>query len=235
MKLPPRHLADRPDQPRLHAIEGSAALASPAPPSAHQPPPQPANPTSLPALLAVPEPAQPARLGVAIKQPPPVRLSTTLGFRRVSVAVRHSILPAADGEAAPARLAAWCTRRAPHQGDRRGRLGSRRAGRPAPVLPSLPYPVKTLSYPDINLASGDASHRRLGESRRESAGESSVPELLTQQQLANELEVSVRTLERWRREGTGPSWVRVGRSPRYRRQDIDRWLEATRRERPQRE
>jgi excisionase family DNA binding protein len=54
-------------------------------------------------------------------------------------------------------------------------------------------------------------------------------ELLTQQQLADELQVSMRTLERWRQEGTGPSFVRVGRSPRYRRSDINAWLEVTRR------
>jgi excisionase family DNA binding protein len=54
-------------------------------------------------------------------------------------------------------------------------------------------------------------------------------ELLTQQQLADELQVSVRTLERWRQEGTGPAFIRVGRSPRYRRSDIDAWLEQQRR------
>jgi excisionase family DNA binding protein len=54
-------------------------------------------------------------------------------------------------------------------------------------------------------------------------------ELLTQQQLADELQVSVRTLERWRQEGTGPAFVRVGRSPRYRRSDIDAWLDRQRR------
>jgi excisionase family DNA binding protein len=54
-------------------------------------------------------------------------------------------------------------------------------------------------------------------------------ELLTQQQLADELQVSVRTLERWRQEGTGPAFIRVGRSPRYRRSDIDAWLERQRR------
>jgi excisionase family DNA binding protein len=53
--------------------------------------------------------------------------------------------------------------------------------------------------------------------------------LLTQQQLADELEVSLRTLERWRQEGTGPTFIRVGRSPRYRRADIDAWLERQRR------
>jgi excisionase family DNA binding protein len=49
--------------------------------------------------------------------------------------------------------------------------------------------------------------------------------LLTQHQLSSELEVSLRTLERWRQQGTGPAFIRVGRSPRYRRADIDAWLE----------
>jgi excisionase family DNA binding protein len=53
--------------------------------------------------------------------------------------------------------------------------------------------------------------------------------LLTQQQLADELQVSVRTLERWRQEGIGPTFIQVGRSPRYRRSDVDAWLEQQRR------
>jgi excisionase family DNA binding protein len=57
-----------------------------------------------------------------------------------------------------------------------------------------------------------------------------MPEaLLTQQQLAEELQITVRTLERWRQEGTGPAFIWVGRSPRYRRSDIDAWLEQQRR------
>ena len=55
--------------------------------------------------------------------------------------------------------------------------------------------------------------------------------LLTQQQLADELEVSLRTLERGRQQGTGAAFIRVGRSPRYRRADIDAWLEQQRRTR----
>jgi hypothetical protein len=128
-----RHLADRPDQAWLHAIEGSAALARPAPPSARQPSPQPANPANLPALLAVPEPAQPARLGVAIKEPPPVRLITSLGFRRVSVAVRHSILPAADGRRRPP---AW----------RLGASGGRRIRRPTATRGSSSVGRPPMSY-----------------------------------------------------------------------------------------
>jgi excisionase family DNA binding protein len=53
--------------------------------------------------------------------------------------------------------------------------------------------------------------------------------LLTQHQLAEELQVSVRTLERWRQEGTGPAYIQVGRAPRYRRADVDAWLEQRRR------
>jgi excisionase family DNA binding protein len=54
-------------------------------------------------------------------------------------------------------------------------------------------------------------------------------ELLTHLQLAHELQVSLRTLERWRQEGTGPAFIRIGRFPRYRRSDIDAWLERQRR------
>jgi hypothetical protein len=71
-----------------------------APQKTPQPPLQPATPSGLPALLAIREPAQPARFGVAVKQPPVVRLSI-IGFGRVRLAVRHSILPAADGRRRP--------------------------------------------------------------------------------------------------------------------------------------
>jgi hypothetical protein len=47
----------------------------------------------LPVLLAVLEPAQPTGLGVAVKQPPPVRLPSAFGLLRVGVAVRHGNLP----------------------------------------------------------------------------------------------------------------------------------------------
>jgi hypothetical protein len=118
----------------------SAVPARPDPHAPHEPSPQPANRAGLPALLAVPEPAQPARLGVAIKQPPPVRLITTLGWRRVSVAVRHSILPAADGRRRPPawRLGAPGGRRI-RATDRHQGIEQRRA--PANVLPPPSWPV----------------------------------------------------------------------------------------------
>jgi excisionase family DNA binding protein len=52
-------------------------------------------------------------------------------------------------------------------------------------------------------------------------------EMLTAAELAAELKVSRRTLARWRSEGSGPPFVRVGRSPRYRWADVQAWLRAS--------
>ena len=48
--------------------------------------------------------------------------------------------------------------------------------------------------------------------------------LVPQANLAQLLNVSERTLERWRVEGTGPVYVKAGRRVLYRRDDIERWL-----------
>ena len=40
------------------------------------------------------------------------------------------------------------------------------------------------------------------------------------------LHVSPKTLERWRVEGFGPRFIRVGRRPLYRLSDIEAWLDA---------
>lgn len=45
-----------------------------------------------------------------------------------------------------------------------------------------------------------------------------------QAHLAQLLSVSERTLERWRVEGTGPSFVKAGRRVLYRREDVEKWL-----------
>lgn len=56
-----------------------------------------------------------------------------------------------------------------------------------------------------------------------------MPELnsiLTPDDLADELrEVSTETLRAWRYRGTGPRFIRVGRHVRYRRVDVEAWLE----------
>jgi len=52
-------------------------------------------------------------------------------------------------------------------------------------------------------------------------------EMLTAAELAQELKVTRRTLQRWRKTGAGPPFVRVGRSPRYRWADVQEWLRAS--------
>ena len=37
-----------------------------------------------------------------------------------------------------------------------------------------------------------------------------------------------RTLVRWRNQGTGPSYIRIGRKIRYRKRDLDAWIETNR-------
>lgn len=54
-------------------------------------------------------------------------------------------------------------------------------------------------------------------------------QLLTQQRLSELIDVSERTLERWRVEGFGPVFCRAGRKVLYRFEDVDGWLIASRR------
>ena len=55
----------------------------------------------------------------------------------------------------------------------------------------------------------------------------SVPiELLSAEELASELKMSPRTLGKWRTNGRGPCYVRLGHAVRYRRQDVAEWLES---------
>lgn len=48
--------------------------------------------------------------------------------------------------------------------------------------------------------------------------------LLTQRQASALLRLSERTLERLRVAGTGPRFVRAGRSVRYREVDLEAWI-----------
>ena len=38
--------------------------------------------------------------------------------------------------------------------------------------------------------------------------------------------VSTRSLQRWRLEGVGPKFLKLGRLVRYRKSDLDKWVEA---------
>lgn len=51
--------------------------------------------------------------------------------------------------------------------------------------------------------------------------------LLTPQELAAELGMQVTALAQWRYRGMGPRFIKEGRFIRYRRSDVDAWLEAS--------
>ena len=50
--------------------------------------------------------------------------------------------------------------------------------------------------------------------------------LLTEDQAAELLALSVRTLQAWRLRGTGPRFVRAGRAIRYRKADLTAWINS---------
>lgn len=52
-----------------------------------------------------------------------------------------------------------------------------------------------------------------------------VDRLLTARDVAEWLATSPATLCRWRQSGKGPRWVALGASPRYRREDIEAWID----------
>ena len=50
-------------------------------------------------------------------------------------------------------------------------------------------------------------------------------QLLTEKQVADYLNVTVRTVQRWRTEGTGPPVLYAKNRPRYRKAAVDAWLQ----------
>ena len=50
--------------------------------------------------------------------------------------------------------------------------------------------------------------------------------LLTEEQTAQLLSLSIRTLQAWRLRKAGPRFVRAGRAIRYRPSDIHEWIAA---------
>lgn len=49
-------------------------------------------------------------------------------------------------------------------------------------------------------------------------------DLLTVKETAEMLKISVHTLNKWRTLRTGPNFVKVGRSVKYRRDSIEAWI-----------
>lgn len=53
---------------------------------------------------------------------------------------------------------------------------------------------------------------------------SELADRLCPKQAADYIGLSVRTLARYRAEGIGPRWLRIGRSVQYLRTSVDDWL-----------
>ncbi len=51
-----------------------------------------------------------------------------------------------------------------------------------------------------------------------------MPQLLTQAQLSEMLQIPVRTLEDWRLIGSGPPYIKLGRHVRYSAEAVSLWL-----------
>ena len=52
-----------------------------------------------------------------------------------------------------------------------------------------------------------------------------MADLMTEAELADYCRVSLRTVQRWRQNGTGPPVLWAGDKPRYRKSEVDAWLE----------
>ena len=55
---------------------------------------------------------------------------------------------------------------------------------------------------------------------------------LSEAELAAEINRSVVLLRLWRRKGTGPAFVRVGKTPYYKIESVRRWIDAQERKQP---
>lgn len=78
------------------------------------------------------------------------------------------------------------------------------------------------------LGSSDAGGQRDGASVGHAAPAVEPPLLLTRGDYARELRISVRELDRLRARGMLPAPIRLGRSPRWRREDVVAWLRGVR-------
>lgn len=52
-----------------------------------------------------------------------------------------------------------------------------------------------------------------------------IPLLMDEKRAARALSISMALLRKWRREGGGPAWVKLGRCVRYDLQEIKRYIE----------
>lgn len=81
--------------------------------------------------------------------------------------------------------------------------------------------------PELKLGTLPEGHASKSQPRE--TGEGQVMEkLLTPQDLAEYLGVPLKTLYAWRYRNQGPTALRVGRHLRYRRSDVEQWIDRRR-------
>lgn len=56
--------------------------------------------------------------------------------------------------------------------------------------------------------------------------QSTPQRLLNEHQVADSCAISVLTLRKWRGEGRGPRYVKIGTLVRYRPEDVDAWIQS---------
>jgi excisionase family DNA binding protein len=56
-----------------------------------------------------------------------------------------------------------------------------------------------------------------------------MPRLMTERAAAERLGVSVRTLQKWRLQGNGPRFLKLGYAVRYEEKDLESFIERARR------
>jgi predicted DNA-binding transcriptional regulator AlpA len=56
--------------------------------------------------------------------------------------------------------------------------------------------------------------------------QSTSQRLLNERQVADSCAISVLTLRKWRGEGRGPRYVKIGALVRYRPEDVDAWIQS---------
>jgi hypothetical protein len=82
-----------------------------------------------------------------------------------------------------------------------------------------PIPTEHVApWPRERIASLDAGHRNAD------PADHVLADFLTEQQLAEQLGLTPRTLWRWRRERRGPDYTLAGRRIVYSRESVRRWL-----------
>jgi excisionase family DNA binding protein len=104
-------------------------------------------------------------------------------------------------------------------------LPERNVADPHPIAGAFPTPRHAGSRYTLDAAGSiphnlcDSDLTCLGQ------GERGMDDLLKDHETAGYLKVPVGTLANWRYQGKGPRFIKVGRHVRYRRSDVEAWLE----------